>query len=82
MHAPPDPAVSVPPVLLHSCLEEWGMKDYRKQMANVNSISYFLTKFYIDFFYCRSKEKRQGVSQRKKTLLVTRKEAEAARIIP
>lgn len=64
MHALPQRAVSVPPVL-HSSLGEWGMIDYREQVATRDSVSYFLTKFYITLFTADPK-KRQGISKREK----------------
>lgn len=81
MNALPDPGASVPPVLLHSSPGEWGMTDYREQVATRDSISYFLTKFYIALFTVDPKKKdRELVRGKKKwSLPATRQEEEASR---
>lgn len=86
MNALSDPGVSVPPVLLHSSPGEWGMTDYREQVATRDSISYFLTKFYIALFTVDPKKKDRELVRGKKSgpcLPQDRKKqlAEEARII-
>jgi len=65
VHASPDPAVSVPPVLLHSSLGEWGIIDHREQVAARGSVSYFLIKFYIALSTVDPKKKDRVLEREK-----------------
>lgn len=69
MQALPDPAVPVLPEPPHSNLGESGMMGYEEQVATRDSVSYFLTVFYLALFTADPKRKYRELVGRIKIVL-------------
>lgn len=74
MQALPDPAVPAPPEPTHSSLGELGIICCKEQVATRDSVSYFLTEFYITLFTADPKRKYTELVGRIKMVLALSQE--------